>query len=263
MDSKFQKVLIESWEAFFKFSEGLKSLGDSLPYWSFRGQYDSNWTLKPSLKRILDFEDINFPEVAVKLERTLFRHFMAQNIHFPEFKDYQIEQKSNVFTWTLMQHYGCPTRLLDWSDSPYVALYHAVEGGLDKDGALYVINNHVLEEKNNEQFEKIGPTSDFELDFSNAISSVIATVGSKRLGNQLGGFTISLNPLADHEDLINNLKLGLGYTYKLVIPKKLKLEFLQKLRGHNVRAEILYPDAFGLGKGISDLAKIRTKNLRT
>lgn len=37
-----------------------------------------------------------------------------------------------------MQHYSCPIRLLDWSRSPYVALYFTVNNNFHNDGALYV-----------------------------------------------------------------------------------------------------------------------------
>ena len=44
------------------------------------------------------------------------------------------------FDWlALMQHYGTPTRLLDFTFSPYIALYFAISGAKD-DAAVYCIN---------------------------------------------------------------------------------------------------------------------------
>jgi len=47
----------------------------------------------------------------------------------------------NIFEWlTLMQHYGLPTRLLDWSTNLLVALFFCCNEDKDKDGAVFVFN---------------------------------------------------------------------------------------------------------------------------
>lgn len=42
--------------------------------------------------------------------------------------------------WEVMQHHGAPTRLLDWTTSPFIAIWFALDGHQDGDGdmALWV-----------------------------------------------------------------------------------------------------------------------------
>lgn len=78
----------------------------------FRGHADKLWDLKPSLLR---------NEGLIKNEDLMFRMTVAK--YAPEFKmctstlDYLVK----------MQHYGLPTRLLDLTTNPLVALYFACE----------------------------------------------------------------------------------------------------------------------------------------
>ena len=58
------------------------------------------------------------------------------------------EENKSVTEWlTLMQHYGVPTRLLDWSQSLLVALYFAVTEHQESDGALYALDPEILSPK--------------------------------------------------------------------------------------------------------------------
>lgn len=71
-------------------------------------------------------------------ESSLIYHFQVRS------PDYRLSHVS-TFEWLcLMQHYGTPTRLLDWTESVLVALYFAVARDPEEDGELYVLNTPLL-----------------------------------------------------------------------------------------------------------------------
>jgi hypothetical protein len=56
-----------------------------------------------------------------------------------------------VTDWlALMRHYGAPARVLDWTRSPYVALYFALQGDSTEDSVLWGIDLKWLEDRSNE-----------------------------------------------------------------------------------------------------------------
>lgn len=57
-----------------------------------------------------------------------------------QFRDDLPPANAHLDWLALMQHYGCPTRLLDFTYSSYVALYFATEAA-DGDSAVWVINS--------------------------------------------------------------------------------------------------------------------------
>src|SRR5947208_1272161 len=92
------------------------------PPFAFRGMADAEFTLNTSLMRLGDGYAHN--------ERHLLRNFKKYALR-------NIAEHDSFWYWlSVAQHHGLPTRLLDWTFSPYVAL-HFVTASLelyDRDG---------------------------------------------------------------------------------------------------------------------------------
>jgi len=102
----------------------------------FRGHASNTWTLTPSLYR---------RPYKLEHEPTLLTRFKQNAIPLLAFRP------STSWEWLfLMRHHGCPTRLLDWSESPLVAAYFTCEQNEkhDKeDGHLWCLNPTVMNEQ--------------------------------------------------------------------------------------------------------------------
>ena len=255
------EIKISDWKDFASALEPLKLEKDWLSHWAFRGQTDSNWTLKPSILRLLERHGIG-RQMGIRFERTIYREFFSKAHLFEDFKFREFKEGNALVTFSLMQHYGSPTRLLDWTESPYIALYFAVNSDFSKDGAVYLFNQTLLNDLNNEDRYNNEEILLNEVEDSSYLKTIITNFQTRRSNSQQGIYSLAANIDKDHADLIQNIfreqntdeKL---YALKLVIDKDAKLEFLARLRKINLRADQLFPDLYGFSTSLKDLLEIR------
>ncbi len=225
----------------------------------FRGHAVFEWKLVPSLVRLIlsrHGEDVDLGGLA-RRERYALRRF--QQMATAVLSNRVINQESE---WLLlMQHYRMPTRLLDWTENPLVALYFAVgERGHDhEDGALWMLDPLALNKKilsfkeDAEALVDIGdddlkghmPTSFTGKPLETGPVAVIAKRSDPRVIAQQGVFTIhaSLRPMEDFlSSSAEGASSGRWLLKKHRIPRESKDRLLDELRLLGVEEASLFPD---------------------
>ncbi len=111
----------------------------------YRGLSDKEYLLLPSLFRTQD-DRYNFDEITPEYvtndrylsygnEKAILRSFIHEASRFVNLPS------SELLRWAeYAQHYGVPTRLLDWTSNPLVALYFACKTNLEKDGKVWLLH---------------------------------------------------------------------------------------------------------------------------
>jgi len=177
-------------------------------------------------------------------------------------------------TLVLMQHYGAPTRLLDWSFSPWVAAFFSCAGHLDSDGIVWIANTKGLRELANEIPPEVGSPG-----FSPLVGATdlnewrrVMDLGDEwltfihpsrttaRCSAQQSLFTIS-NVI----DLDHRAWIGLGLNdpsqkLALIIPARLKRDLMRLFHSMNLTSNALFPDLSGASQAMREklLARIST-----
>ncbi len=124
--------------------------------WVFRGLSDSRFQLKPTIEREAQFKSISWPAleklVTIEFKARAPMHLSPALIPAPE----------DELRWLAqMQHYGVPTRLLDFTYSPFVALYFAIREQQRNDtGRSHVQVCAIDATAVSSQFEKVARAAD-------------------------------------------------------------------------------------------------------
>jgi hypothetical protein len=229
-----KEIILDSFE---KFHEELSGWPPQTRYY-FRGVSRSYHKLIPTLGRSNDATQYYD-------EKRLLNEFKSQS------KAYIKNTPQNDWEWlALAQHHGLPTRFLDWSTNPLVALYFAVKDNIDLgieklhnpsyDGssALYFLIYKTPPINLSENYK-----SPFEIEKSCIYWPSHTT---PRIKAQSGVLTIQENPF-------ESFKYGSRLT-KYIIPYEMRIKFRNILNSYGIHDSSMFPDLDGLS---SHLKKIR------
>lgn len=172
-----------------------------------------------------------------------------------------------------MQHHGAPTRLLDWTYSPYVATYFAVVDNWDTDGAVFAVHANSVQ-GSFRAHDGTGLVSNDELANPRVRDALLfwsPPKKSERFLAQQGQFSLSVSVLGAHDDLIPDACASVteragpraesnseNLYEKWVIPASFKPAILAKLRAMNIAAHSLFPGLDGLGRSIAEITRLGT-----
>lgn len=246
---------------------------------SFRGHREASWKLVTTLDRALvktisvETADISSTSLTklnpANNERAVLLEFQRGAHHFHA----STPALDEIVDWlALMQHYGAPTRLLDWTRSPYVALYFAMQGASVSDSALWAIDMQWFKERANEllrQHDKSCPDrSDFRAlyEYTNRIflrddnPHCIVAASPMRLNERMlaqqgqllctlrhdGGFSGSLLGM-----LIRPSTVDRQVVSKVVIKRDQRVQYLEELRRMNIHSASLFPGLDGFARSLA------------
>jgi hypothetical protein len=261
---------VESWS---KAKEIFDALGGE---WIFRGQSDCTWELQTSLERkiLSNFLRGVSKEGLLEAEEILKRSFIRGS-HLYRLG---LTAPSNTLSWWAeMQHYGAPTRLLDFTWSPYVASFFAFENAekscnravwaLNVDLVMGLLANLMVKEfpeidessiRNSMVWEQ-GDFIDFFLREAQlrAIKSIVLVATDRmneRMMAQRGLFVMPSSIAFSFMDCLTGL-IGENtfpkYVIRFVLPNESRIEALMDLRRMNVTRASLFPGLEGYAQSLA------------
>jgi hypothetical protein len=247
-----QTIIVSSWQEFM-------DLTIELDGWAFRGQQDARWQLQSSLSRYLS---------AFVPDRSAWRiqEQRAIRIFRRKAHNYLSDVRAlsdDLRCLGLMQHHGAPTRLLDFTKSPFVAAFFALERAVSN-AAVFAVNTPALWTDRAVPIsaphlvrEMIDPrlAGNFEKFYLSDENPVMwfgePAEMDQRLIAQAGTFVLpgllrqSLDMILDQYTCSDEL------LRKIVLPPDLRDEAMRSLYRMNITNASLFPDLEGLARSIA------------
>ena len=188
--------------------------------YKFRGHSNSAWTLVPKAGR-QPFSKYN--------DKEIFRQWKRRGTTYLDSKSY-----TDTELLTIAQHTGLPTRLLDWTYNPLVAVYFACIDLPDSDGAIFAYKSEVVSIQDHPN----------PFNFKDETIHMLQPNSShSRLISQHGYFTLHTKPTLELEQEGTNSNLD-----KIIIPRDLKKDMIFRLHQMGFNYMTIFPDLEGFSK---------------
>jgi hypothetical protein len=281
-----------SWDEFLLWSRELGST------WGFRGQREASWLPDTSLDRA----------AKVPAEGSVGTYQHRGYGHLPRDAEeqellFKFRQQAHLYltnlpaiddlgSWlAIMQHSKVPTRLLDFTRSPFVGMYFAVEEEPrevdedptnDEDGrsAVWAIDLDWLETQASQGLSSDSWTAPHDAQSSaeyinrvlrQTTNAVILRINPARIDERMvaqqGFFLCKLFDEAHFSLLLMTMMIHSSppidrpVVRRLIIEKGLRLEFLKNLREMNIGSASLFPGRDGFGRSLALDLEIKAKGM--
>jgi hypothetical protein len=213
----------------------------------YRGMEDIDYDLSTSLNR----------QGESHLERHLLRNFRK----YSQLGD----EKKSIWNWlALAQHHGLPTRLLDWTYSPYVALHFATNDftKFNRDAMIWAVNYVDTKSHLPDQLKVIINNEGSHIFTAEMLDRAASTLEEmqglkkddyvvyfeppsldQRIVNQYAVFSMMSNPDCQLDGWLKTSDIRY---FRIIIPADLKWEIRDKLDQSNINERVLFPGLDGL-----------------
>lgn len=252
-------VRVESWEHLNQelFPITPNKFGRFRTDYVFRGLANSAWKLETSLQRLQ-----HAPGETKKLEPVILRSF----------KKYA-HQDANPggSIWNLLalgQHHGLPTRVLDWTNSPFIAVHFATfeTDKYTTDGAIWcvdqgklrdylprkfhdILNKHYAYLFSVDMLEEAADNLEKFDDFQNDIDPFVVFFEPPSIDDRIINQYAVLSVMSDPTETFSEwLKSKQDCLKRIIIPKELKWQIRDKLDQMNISERMLFPGLDGLSQ---------------
>jgi hypothetical protein len=220
----------------------------------FRGECSGSVPLRTSLQSLGRF--------AARSENHLLRNFR-------KFAPPGAANGGSIWSWlALAQHHGLPTRLLDWTFSPYVALHFATDVRLGfGDGVVWCVDFRRLHRELPQRLRRVLRRENADLFTAEMLGDAVPNLEDlsrgrrrafvlffdppsldERLTNQFSVFSLLSDPKAN---LLDFLRHRPESAKRIVIPPSLRREVRDKLDQANVTERVLFPGLDGLASWLA------------
>lgn len=225
----------------------------------FRGHADSEWKLIPSVGR--DFGPpassrtgstaivSGLPPFNPSQERRVADEFRRLGlVHAP------VRTQTKLEWLALAQHYGAPTRLLDWTGNPLVAAWFAAASEPKKSAHVFAFEPMPWSIVTPEQLEahavmSLDPVDD-GLIINASVVFVAVPILAPRMAGQSGLFSWQCKPWEKVTDLLTAVEAQ-GLLEPFEIPAEAKPEILIGLAEMGIDEMTLYGDLGGVGRSLN------------